>query len=115
MEAAERYQWNYNRPRQRGQGAHSYVWLMAKLGKESGYSEDRIFNDVRHVLDNRVSNKEIDQAIGTAKNHTGTPRPAAPPIVKDGAATLLRIIAQGTISDEADLWECSPIRLWEAP
>jgi hypothetical protein len=115
MEAAASYQWNLSQPRQRGQGAHSYVWKMARLGKEAGFNEDQIFSDIRRVLDHRVSDKEIDTAIGTAEHHTGTPRPTAHPVFKDAAATLRNILAQAPTGDEADIHDASPIRLHDEP
>jgi hypothetical protein len=52
------------------------------------------------------------------QDHNGgnfTPRPRPEPIVKDRKAALQRVIDQAKISDEVDLIECSPVRLWDEP
>jgi len=46
---------------------------------------------------------------------TFTARPKPVPVVRSGETALQRIIAEGKITDEADLFEASPIRLWEEP
>ena len=67
----------------------------------------------------RIFDREIQDAINKAiADHIGgtfTPRPRPVSIVKDGAAALKRIIEQSDITDEADIWELSPIRIWGEP
>jgi hypothetical protein len=115
VDALDRYADNLNNPRQRGEGAHGFIMSTANLGTIAGLPAQRIYDDLRRVLTSKVGNPEIQQAINKAQNHKGsyTPRPA--PVINNGKATRQKIIDQGRITDEADLWEASPIRLWESP
>jgi hypothetical protein len=88
----------------------------------AGLSADKIFLDLRHSIPQgtrRISDKEIADAVNKAlTDHNGgtyTPRPRMAPVVNDGKATLQRLIPQGKITDEVDLWKVSPIRLWDEP
>ncbi|MEI6610964.1 MAG: hypothetical protein WCO53_14650 [Deltaproteobacteria bacterium] len=115
MPARECYKHNLENPKQRGEGAHSYVMRMANLARLAEISSQQAFDDLRGVLDRRVRDNEITTAIKKANNGTFTPRPRPAPVVRDGKAALQKIINQAKIKNEVDLWESSPIRLWEEP
>jgi hypothetical protein len=94
----------------------------ANYGTFAGLSGDQMFADLRSAIPEgkrRISDREITDAIRKAvQDHHGgtfTPRPKPAPVVKDGKVALQRIIEQGKISNEVDLWEASPIRLMEVP
>lgn len=105
-----------------GCGCHSYLLTVSNYGFIAKMTGDQIFSDIRRHIPSgsrRIADKEINEAISKAKkDHDGgtfIPRPRPTPIVKDGKATLQKIINQAKITNEVDLWEASPIRLWEAP
>ncbi|MEW6586253.1 MAG: hypothetical protein AB1442_11670 [Nitrospirota bacterium] len=123
MTATARYQEALiNFPTPGGGGAHPHELRVANLGIIAGLSVDQIFTDIRRSLPQgkrRISDHEITDAINKAlSDHQGgtfTPRPRPVPIVQNGAAARKRIIDSAKISDEADLWEASPLRLWDEP
>ncbi len=103
-----------------GCGCHPYLLAVADYGVLAGLSGEQIFSDVRSAIPTgtrRIPDREIQDAISKSLSDrnggTFTPRPRPEPIVRDGKATLQKIIDQGKISDESDLWEASPIRLLE--
>lgn len=105
-----------------GCGYHGDLMSKANLAAILGMDPQDAFNDLRRRTpqgNRSISDREISDAIQKAyreiQSGTFIPRPRPAPVFQDGKAALQRIIEQGTISDEADLWECSPIRLWEAP
>jgi hypothetical protein len=105
-----------------GSGCHVSLLAVANRGVLAGRDPELILGDIRDAIPSgarRVPDREIADAIQKAlADHQGgtfTPRPRPEPVVRDGKATLRRIIAQGTIDTEVDLWEQSPIRLWGAP
>lgn len=105
-----------------GGGAHPHELRVANLGVIAGLTADQIFSDIRNAIPSgsrKVSDNEISDAIRKAlQGHNGgtfTPRPRPKPVVNDGKVALQKIINQGKITDEADLWETSPRRLWEKP
>jgi hypothetical protein len=106
-----------------GNGCHTDIMGIANLGVIVGLSAERIFLDIRdHIPHGQrfVHDREIWEAINKAlADHGGVYIrayvPKQEPIIQHGIATLQRIIQQATITDEVDLWEASPIRLWEAP
>jgi hypothetical protein len=61
----------------------------------------------------RVTYGEIARAYGTVQGSAAdySPRERPKPIVKDGKKAFRGIANQGTMSDEADLWESSKIRI----
>jgi hypothetical protein len=100
-----------------GQGRHTAILAIANLGIMAGAAQDDIHDDIRRATDGGLPDHEIRAAIlKAAKDHgSGSiyqlpPRPA--PLIKDGKAAVRRIISQGTISEEADLWDASPVRLY---
>jgi hypothetical protein len=105
-----------------GRNCHASILSMANYGVLAGLSGDQIHFDIRQAIPQghrRISDREITDAINKAlsdhKGGTFNPRPRPEPVVQDGKATLQRIINQGKISHEADLWESSPIRLLDDP
>jgi hypothetical protein len=66
-----------------------------------------------------VPDKEIQEAINRSmadfNGGTFIPRSRPAPIVQEVKTALRRIIDQGKIHDEVDIWESSPIRLLEEP
>ena len=102
-------------------GRHKELLGVANLGLLAGVSPDEIHSDLRAataILP--MPDKEIEAAIlkAAADHQTGStyhPPPKPNPIVKNGNVALRRIIGQGQISDDADLWELSPIRLHDGP
>ena len=105
-----------------GTGCHTALLAVANLGVLAGLSAETIFQDIRRSIpqgSRKVPDKEITDAINKAlSDHNGgtfTPKTKPMPVVQDGKTALQKIINQGKISDEADLWEVSPIRLLEEP
>jgi hypothetical protein len=105
-----------------GNGCHVALLAAANLGIMAGVSPGQIFSDLRAAIPKGkrfVTDREITDAINKALlDHNGgtfTPRPRPAPIIQDGKRTLRKIIGQGRYSDEADLWEASPIRLLDEP
>ena len=104
-----------------GGGCHTSLLGVANLGILGGLDPDSIFCDLRAAIPpgrRRVSDQEIRAAIHKAttdhKNEPYRRSSKAEPVIKDGKSALQAIIKQSKISDEADLWESSPIRLdWE--
>ncbi|MFO7555303.1 MAG: hypothetical protein R6W88_08880 [Desulfobacterales bacterium] len=105
-----------------GGGCHPSLLGVANLGVIAGIDPERIHDDMRRSVPSgrrSVTDREISDAIKKAlsdhKGGTYTPKPRPKPVVKDGKATLQKIISQAKISDEVDLWESSPIRLYDDP
>ncbi len=102
-----------------GLGCHGALLGIANLGVMAGMFPEDIHRDIRSWLPpggRQVSDKEITDAINKAlfdhrdgHSHTQRSRPA--PFIKDWETALKRIIEQGTISNDADLWEASPVGL----
>lgn len=105
-----------------GGGCHTAILGVSNLGVIAGIPSESIFQDLRRSIPQgkrRISDKEITDAIRKAlSDHQGgtfTPRPRPAPIVNDGKAAFKKIIDQAKITNEADLWESSPLPLWEEP
>ena len=105
-----------------GLGCHPRLLAVADYGVMAGLTAQQIFFDMKNAVpagSRRIHDRELTDAINKAlSDHQGgtfTPRPRTEPVVKDGKAALHKIIVQGKINNEADLWEASPIRLWEEP
>ncbi len=105
-----------------GDGCNLRILGAANHGVRAGLDPDEIFQRIRAAVPagrRRVTDGEIIRAVDKAlRDHrrgswTPTPRPA--PVVPNGEAALRNIIRQGTTSEEADLWESSPFRLWGEP
>jgi hypothetical protein len=105
-----------------GCGCHASLLGIANLGAIAGLGGEQMFSDIRHSIppgDRRIPDREIQDAINRAlaDHHAGTftPKARPKPAVNDGKIALQRIINQGRYSDEADLFEVSPIRLHDIP
>lgn len=107
-----------------GTGFHSWVMSECNLGVLAGLDPEKIHDELRQaVLTRGIRRTRLDGEIRDALNkalhdhHAGTytPRPRPEPIIKDGRAALEKIISQGKYSDEADLIEASPVRIWGEP
>lgn len=105
-----------------GCGCHTSLLGVANHGAIAGTPPREIFEDIRRNIppgSRRISDREIREAINKAlADHNGgtfvsQPRPV--PVVQNGTAALQHIINQGRYSDEADVWEASPIRLLDEP
>ena len=101
-----------------GCGCHTSLLGVANHGTIAGRPPQEIFEDIRQNIptgSRRISDREIREAINKAlADHNGgpfTPGPRPVPVIQNGKAALQRIINQGRYSDEADVWEASPIRL----
>jgi hypothetical protein len=101
-----------------GEGRHFELLAIANVGIMAGCTPEQIHDDIRQAVNgNPIPDGEIRSAIQKASfdhkadgsNYRLPPRPA--PIIKDGQSALRRIITQGSISDDADLWDASPFRL----
>ena len=105
-----------------GAGCHPSLLSAANYGVKIGIDMNQLFEDIRANIPHgrrRVPDREIIDTVKKAcQDHKGqnfTPRPQPKPVVKDGKTSLHKIIDQAQITDEADLWESSPIRLWDDP
>lgn len=104
-----------------GGGRHTALLAIANFGIMAGFQPEQIHSDIRSVVaSNPIPDAEIHSAIlKAAAEHSCRseyhPPPKSAPLVKSGHAALRRIISQGRISDDADLWEASPIRLYDSP
>lgn len=122
MAALDRYRDNLRNPRPPGTGCHSWILSMANLGIMAGKDPHEIHDDLRRAIPKgtrRISDREITDAVSKAmQDHSSglfTPRPRPEVPVQDMTAALRKIIARGKIKNEADLWESSPLRLWDDP
>jgi hypothetical protein len=102
---------------QPGEGRHKALLAIANLGILAGLPMERIHADLAAATAGApMPSCEIEAAILKAARDrqaggTYRPPPKPAPIVKDGRAALRRIIDQGAIREDSDLWEASPYRL----
>ncbi|MEI6154755.1 MAG: hypothetical protein WCQ90_11775 [Deltaproteobacteria bacterium] len=122
MNIVEKYNYALQNIPPPGCGCHVALLGVANLGVMAGLDGNQIFDDIRASIpqgNRNTPDKEIDDAIRKALNDhragTFTPKARPKPIVNNGKAALQRIISQGIYSDEYDLWDSSPIRLWCEP
>ncbi|MGB3974695.1 MAG: hypothetical protein WBL58_11160 [Peptococcia bacterium] len=101
-----------------GNGCHTSLLGVANLGIMTGKDPHELHEEIRQAIpagQRRVRDREITDAINKAlADHRGgtfTPRPRPAPAVRNGNAARQRIINQGRISDDADLWEESPFKI----
>jgi hypothetical protein len=114
-----------NIPAPGGNGCHTQLLSVANLGVLAGYSPEEIQEDIRQAIPSgkrRVSDSEIEAAVYKAtSDHKTITLPTGEkyqryrphrqePIVHNGKTALQRIIEQSNITDDADLWESSPVR-----
>lgn len=105
-----------------GGGCHPALLSVANYGVMAGLDPQQIQDDILQSIPQgrrRVPEREITDAVNKAlSDHQRgqfIPRPRPKPIIKDGKTALHKIMGQGKISDDADLWESSPIRLYDSP
>lgn len=105
-----------------GGGRHHAILAVANYGVMAGIDPSQIHEDIRRAAGSSpIPDREIRAAITrAAQDHARggssyqiPPKPK--PLVQNGQAALRRIIGHGTIRDDVDLWECSPIRLYDEP
>jgi hypothetical protein len=120
--SAERYHEALKNIPPPGTGCHPALLSVANLGVFAEVPPQVIHDDIRQAIPQgirRIPEREIEDAINKAlRDHSGgtfTARPRPQPIVQDGKSALQKIIDQGKIHDEVDLWESSPIPLWDDP
>jgi len=104
-----------------GNGCHPALLGVANLGLYAGRCPEEVYSDISRNIPigtRQVSDREIWDAVNRASADL-RPRPSqavpkAKPAVRAGEAVRNRIIDDGVIDDEADLWEASPIKVdWE--
>lgn len=95
---------------------------VANHGVHAGLEPDEIFRKIRAAVPGgrrRVTDGEIiravDKALRDHRRGSWTPAPRPAPVIRDGETALRTIIETGPVSEEVDLWESSPIRLWDEP
>jgi len=122
MTIQERYRDGLQNMPAPGGGCHAALLSVANYGTMAGIQQQAIYDDIRRAIpqgSRRIPDKEINDAIrkATQDHNSGISIPRLRPatIVRDGKAALQKIINQAKITAEVDLWESSPIRLWEAP
>lgn len=105
-----------------GKGCHAYLLTVANLGVRAKVKAEAMFADIRPNIPSgkrRVFDREIWDAIKKALlDKTGNvfePKTKEIPIVKDKSAVLASLIRTGKISDDADFWGISPVRLFDHP
>lgn len=105
-----------------GCGCHPYLLRIANYGAIAGHSPEKIHADIQSAIPagaRRITDREIRSAIQKAMKDRGNGgcyvHRKPEPIVKDGKAARDRITKQARITEEADIWESSPIRLWDEP
>lgn len=105
---------NFPHPRQ---GRHAALLGVANLGMMAKKEDEQIHNDIRQAtISAPMPDREIAEAIKRAASdyrqegavyHVQT---KAKPLIQDGRKALQRIITQGQIDNEADLWDTSPVK-----
>jgi len=121
MSLLDRYQESLKNIPPPGCGCHAYLLSVANHGIMAGLNTEAIFQDVRRSIptgNRQIPDKEITDAISKAlsdhKCGSFTPKATPTPVVQDGKAALQRIIDQGTITEDADLYDASPVKItWE--
>jgi len=106
----------------RGDGCNPRILGVANYGALAGLDAQEIFDNIRQHIptgSRRVTDAEIwravQKAVGDQNGGVWKPTPRPAPVVQDGKKALRGIIAQGSIIEEVDLWEASPIRLLDEP
>ncbi len=101
-----------------GYGCHPFLLSVANRGVSAKIRPEEIFEDIRLAIpcgSRKISDREITNAINKAladySAGTFTPKPRPVPAVANGTAVLQKIISRGKYSDDADLWEASPIHI----
>lgn len=105
-----------------GFGYHADLMRKANFAAILGLRLEDAFADLRRRTpegSRRPPDREIIDTLKKAyQDKSGgsfIQRPQPKAMVPDGSQTIRKIIESATISQEADLWELSPIRLMDAP
>lgn len=125
------YQHLSETPAPGGNGCHPALLGNANRAVWAGLTPERIYSDIRNAIppgSRKVPDREIIAAINKAfadkkqtftlpdgKMHYRYKRRNNKPAICDGKIALQKIINQGTVTDEADLCDLSPVRLSDAP
>ena len=103
-----------------GTGCHTALLSVANYGAKAGMDGEQLYAEIQRAIPTgtrRIPDKEITEAVNKAlsdhKRGTFTPQTRPAPAVRDGKNALQKIIDQGKITDEVDLCEDSPRRLWD--
>jgi hypothetical protein len=122
VNAVERYHAALENIPAPGGGCHCALLRVANYGVMAKRDPQQLHDEIRHAIppgDRHVPDREIDDAIEKAladyRGGTFVPRPKPQPIVQDGKAALERILNQAEITDEATVWDNSPIRVSGEP
>jgi hypothetical protein len=123
MNLLQRYQEELSSIPAPGRGCHPFLLAVANAGVKCGLSAERVFTDIRRSIppgDRQVLDQEITDAIRKAETDHGrgnskTFKPKPSPTVRDKKVALRNIIRQSLVSNEADLWELSPVRITGTP
>lgn len=120
LRALDKYRDNLLHPKPRGTGCHSWILSTVNLGFLAGVDPQTIHGDILRSIPHGIRRGEIEEAIRKVQGERGagsvyTPQPRAIPAVMDGKAALRKILEQGRYDDEVDIWESSPIRIWDPP
>lgn len=117
-----KYQNALNRIPAPGWGCHPALLSAANYGVMAGKDPEQLKDEIHQAIPDgkrRVREQEVTDAVNKAlqdhQNKHFTPKPRPKPIIQDGEKALQKIIDQGQITDDADLWEASPIRLLNEP
>lgn len=110
-----RFNNNLRNPRDRGNGLHSWIMSTVNLGILARKNPQDIHDAIEAAQPYGIRRGEVkealDKALSEKQTGTFTPRPRPAPAVRNGNAARQRIINQGRISDDADLWEESPVKI----
>ncbi len=124
MNPLQRYQEKLSSIPAPGSGCHTFLLAVANLGVLCGLSIEKIFADIRRSIPSgsrQVLDKEIMDAIHKAETDHGRGssnkpfKPKPSPTMPDKKVALRNIIQQSQVTNEADLWELSPVRLFGTP
>lgn len=115
-------------PGGQGRNLHTALLGAANHGVMAGLTEEQIHADLRAAIPSagrHVPDREIRDAVAKAmedrpgcysrQRHHRPFRQAQQPPPIDGDTMRQRIIDRAQISEEVDLWESSPLRLWDGP
>lgn len=114
MHFKEKYYDNLNNWPAQGQGRHCHKLRVANFGRLAGLSPEQVFLDIQRTIPKGGRNLDHGIIVAIKESLSGTSlnfQPKQQPVMLDGKAKLADIIGKSKISDEADLWEDSPVRL----
>jgi hypothetical protein len=121
MKMETKYHESLNRMPEPKHGRHKHLLTIGNYAALAGVPLDQVHDDIRRVTaGDPMPDAEVSAAImKAARDHgagsTYQPPPKPVPLIKDGRSARQRIIDAGAINNDADLWECSRIRLYDSP